>query len=503
MIALLLGGTTAVAERTNGRAEGDEALLALKAELEEAGRDWVKKYHQADSDEQRAELERNSPHRSFEPRFLALARNHAGQPAAMEAVQWLAETANPGQFFDEGLALVEQHHLNDQGIAKMCRAMVSRRSPGVERFLLAVAEKHPDRDVQGLAYLCLARYLKNLHDFATTLEKNQDWLIKVQPMYRDDVIAWFRAAEPAKLSARVGEICEKVVSEFGDVNDDEYLNSVGERRTLADAAGALDFSLHAVGRIAPKTVGEGVDGSRVDLMDLRGKVVLVMFSANWCGPCKEMYGQLRELTELYADRPFSVMTVMADRNVSTVSKAVHTGEITWPVIWDGDNGPIARAWNVTSYPTIYLLDGDGGIKHQGLRDDALDDEVATMLGISPESRVKVDKRTRVWDLSLRSMNLSGEELPSRLEGYTELRNLDLSHNPLSVEALAHLHPLTKLESINLEHTGITDQGLQHLKQLPHLKEVHLYQGPGHRTTKDGRRKLSEAIPGLRVRFITH
>lgn len=118
MIALLLSGTTAIAQRTNGRADGDEALLALKAELEEAGRDWVKKYRQADSDEARAELERNSPHRSFEPRFLALARNHAGQPAAMEAVQWLAETANPGQFFDEGLALVEQHHLNDQGIAR-------------------------------------------------------------------------------------------------------------------------------------------------------------------------------------------------------------------------------------------------------------------------------------------------------------------------------------------------------------------------------------------------
>ena len=262
VFAVFLSGAAVIAQRTDAGVEGDKALLALKAELEEAGRVWVSSYRQATSDQERAELQKNSPHRTFEPRFLALARNYAGQPAAMEAVQWLAETANPGQFFDEGLALVEQ-------------------------------------------------------------------------------------------------------------------------------------------------------------------------------------------------------------------------------------------------PTIYLIDGEGCIKHQGLRDDPLDDAVAAMLGISPESRVKVDKRTRVWDLSLRSMNLSGKELPSRLEGYTELRNLDLSHNPLSVEALAHLRPLQKLESINLQHTGITDQGLQHLEQLPNLKQVHLYRGPGHRTTEEGRRKLREAIPGLTMPFITH
>jgi len=216
-----------------------------------------------------------------------------------------------------------------------------------------------------------------------------------------------------------------------------------------------------------------------------------------------MYGQLRELMELYAERPFSVVTVMADKKISTVSKAVHSGEITWPAIWDGDEGPIASAWFVTGYPTIYLIDRDGRIKSKGLRDDPLDDEVARMLGISAESRVKVDKRTRVWDLSLRDRKISGEELPKLLDGYTELRNLDLSHNPIADDALIHLQPLKKLESLRLQHTGITDKGLQHLKSLPNLKSILLYLGPGHRTTKLGRREIHEAIPGLRMSFTTH
>ena len=77
----------------------------------------------------------------------------------------------------------------------------------------------------------------------------------------------------------------------------------------------------------------------LSLEDLRGKVVVLMFSANWCGPCKAMYGQLRELMTLYADAPFTVMTIMADKEIATVRKAVDSGEIAWPVIWDGDKGP--------------------------------------------------------------------------------------------------------------------------------------------------------------------
>ena len=126
-----------------------------------------------------------------------------------------------------------------------------------------------------------------------------------------------------------------------------------------------------------------------------------------------------------------------------------------------------------------------------------------MLGISDESRVKIDKRKRVWDLSLQDMKISGEELPKLLDGYTELRNLDLSDNPISDKALIHLQPLKKLKTIHLEHTGITDKGLQNLKSLPNLKAIYLSVGPGHGTTRKGRLQLQRAIPGLKIMFITH
>lgn len=506
VLGTLFTQATVIAQRPappQERQAADAALEALRTELEEAGRVWVKKYRAAASDEERNELRKSSSYRLFEPRYLDLARKYAGQPAAMEAAQWLASNANPGPVFDAALALVEEHHLEDNGIAKMCRTLAFRRTPGVEGFLLAVAKKHPKRDVQGLAYLSLARYLKEFHDFAVAMKENPDWLNKNEPGFPDEIVEWFRAADPDELAGRLAAVCEKIIVNYGELDDGEYLESVGETRTLADAAKSVTFSLEPIGKVAPETVGKGVGGSPVGLTDFRGQVIVLMFSADWCVPCKEMYGQLRELMVRYSDQPFTVMTVMADKTISTVRKAVDSGEITWPVIWDGDKGPIARDWNITAYPTIYLVDQEGRIRHRGLRDDALDDQVARMLGVDPGARAKVDKRTRVWDLSLRNKNLRGEELPKLLAGYTELRKLDLSHNPLADDALVHLQLLPKLETIDLIETGITDTGLQHLEKVANLKQVTLYLGPGHKTSKEGRRQLRRALPALTMSIVTH
>jgi hypothetical protein len=43
-------------------------------------------------------------------------------------------------------------------------------------------------------------------------------------------------------------------------------------------------------------------------------------------------------------------------------------EITWRSWWDGGNtsGPIASAWNVKGWPTLYVIDHKGTIRHKYL-----------------------------------------------------------------------------------------------------------------------------------------
>src|SRR5436309_2937005 len=52
--------------------------------------------------------------------------------------------------------------------------------------------------------------------------------------------------------------------------------------------------------------------------------------------------------------------------------------IPWRSFWDagdggdGGEGPMAAQWGVRAWPTIYVIDDEGVIRHNGLRGDALD-----------------------------------------------------------------------------------------------------------------------------------
>ena len=72
--------------------------------------------------------------------------------------------------------------------------------------------------------------------------------------------------------------------------------------------------------------------------------------------------------------------------------------LTWRSWWDADDGPrdgpvsshtdgpIARRWNVTGWPTVYVLDGKGVIRYKQVFDKALDRAVDRLLRETEASR---------------------------------------------------------------------------------------------------------------------
>jgi hypothetical protein len=56
-------------------------------------------------------------------------------------------------------------------------------------------------------------------------------------------------------------------------------------------------------------------------------------------------------------------------------------KITWPVIFDngGTDGPISTRWGVTGWPTTYVIDAKGVIRHKEVRDQEMSDAVAALV----------------------------------------------------------------------------------------------------------------------------
>jgi hypothetical protein len=72
-----------------------------------------------------------------------------------------------------------------------------------------------------------------------------------------------------------------------------------------------------------------------------------------------------------------------------LKKAMEKEEITWPSWWNGPKGtggPLSEAWNVHSWPTIYVLDAKGVIRYKNVRGEAMDKAVDALLKEMEEAK---------------------------------------------------------------------------------------------------------------------
>ena len=103
-----------------------------------------------------------------------------------------------------------------------------------------------------------------------------------------------------------------------------------------------------------------------------------------------MYPHERSLVKKMEGKPFALLGINSDPK-ERLKEVLKKENITWPSWWDGGdtNGPIARAWNVSGWPTIYILDHKGVIRFKGPRGEAMDKAVEQLLDEMEKDGAKV------------------------------------------------------------------------------------------------------------------
>jgi alkyl hydroperoxide reductase subunit AhpC len=78
----------------------------------------------------------------------------------------------------------------------------------------------------------------------------------------------------------------------------------------------------------------------------------------------------RSLVDELKDKPFAIVGVNTD-GVENYVAGAKDEPVTWRSFDDGHGGPICRDWNIHSFPSIFVLDQDGVIRHRDLRGEEL------------------------------------------------------------------------------------------------------------------------------------
>jgi peroxiredoxin len=94
-----------------------------------------------------------------------------------------------------------------------------------------------------------------------------------------------------------------------------------------------------VGDMAPDFTVNYADGRKsVKLSDLRGKVVMLQFTASWCSVCrKEMPHIEKEIWKVFKDKDFALLGVDRGEKQEVVNKFAKKMKVTYPLILDEES----------------------------------------------------------------------------------------------------------------------------------------------------------------------
>src|SRR5438270_3704982 len=79
-----------------------------------------------------------------------------------------------------------------------------------------------------------------------------------------------------------------------------------------------------------------------------------------------MYPHERSLVKRLEGKPFALIGVNSDETREIVKDARVSEHLTWRSFWNGGStgGPISRAWRVQGWPSLWVIDAKGIVRHK-------------------------------------------------------------------------------------------------------------------------------------------
>jgi thiol-disulfide isomerase/thioredoxin len=314
---------------------------SMIGEYERRYREYIEASESAETDAQRAVAEKRKPsHTEFGKQLLGFVKEAPGDAVSFDALVWVLENLNSADStaqLDEAVGLFEKQHLKSPRLKTALPVLAACVSEKAELLLERLGETGETREIRGLALFHLAVGRSARYD-----------------------------GKDKKRLASIEKMLDRVQKDYGNVQPDDEEKSLGKL-----AEGAL-FAVRYLrpGLVVPDVDGAAVAGKPFKLSSFRGKVVLLVFWGTWCGPCMAKVPFERKLMEMYSGRPFTVVGVNCGDEKSKAASVMKEQKMGWPSFFDGEDGPIVTRWNITVFPTVFLIDAQGIIRLKDTPDDA-------------------------------------------------------------------------------------------------------------------------------------
>jgi thiol-disulfide isomerase/thioredoxin len=114
----------------------------------------------------------------------------------------------------------------------------------------------------------------------------------------------------------------------------------------------------SLAKMAPAFTVTALDGSRFNLDEMGGRVVLIDFWATWCGPCKEELPHMKKIAQEFANDPLVIISVSWDSDETKWKDFIAKNGMTWAQYRDADHS-LSNTFGINAIPHYFTIDTDG------------------------------------------------------------------------------------------------------------------------------------------------
>lgn len=255
--------------------------------------------------------------------LLHTLEHQPDSPEGLDAALWIIQNTPDGDEVEKASRAILDHHLQSTNLVSLAERFEELRHRCAKPILKALLAQNPDPETRAVACLSLGLTALEEAKFGENKEATRD----------------------AKTYLR------RVLNEFMKTKKGFARHHYAER-------GLERIDRFFIGKRAPRLQATTVVGEPLDTAELNGQTLVLFFFHHYSSDGYEH----RKIFEKFAGKPVTFIGVSCLDKLERTLATIEENKLPWPIVHDGNHGPLAESWLIDSWTSTFVIDRRGIIR---------------------------------------------------------------------------------------------------------------------------------------------